>query len=614
MALQQSVCVLTVTILLLCTGCRSALTCGQAPINTRIIGGQTATPGDWPWQVSLVSFGRHRCGGSLINNQWVMTAAHCISGSGSDVTVYLGRSTQSGPNPNEVSRTIAQAKCHPSYSTVTNENDICLLKLSSPVNFTDYIQPVCLAAANSILHSGVSTWVAGWGNTRPNGGSASDTLQEANLDIVGNEECQRNSIFDITDKMICAWVQAGGIDSCQGDSGGGLVTKVGSGWAVVGIVSFGDGCAKPNVPGIYTRVSQYMEWISNITGSDELGFVNVSSTGVVKDSNFTSSTTAPPTASSTQTVFTNHTRPSTMPGTVTHPSTMPVNFTHPHTRPSTIPVNFTHPSTMPINFTHPTTMPVNFTHPHTRPTTMPVNFTHPHTRPSTMPVNFTHPHTRPSTMPVNVTHPSTMPVNFTHPHTRPSTMPVNFTHPSTMPVNFTHPSTMPVNFTHPHTRPTTMPVNFTHPHTRPTTMPVNFTHPHTRPTTMPVNFTHPHTLPSTMPINFTHPHTRPSTMPVNFTHPSTMPVNFTHPHTRPTTMPVNFTHPHTLPSTMPINFTHPHTRPSTMPVNFTHPPTTDHLTTDDKSIFCASENLIHFTHFTSLWVLALSLYVLVGHA
>ncbi|CAB1456522.1 unnamed protein product [Pleuronectes platessa] len=311
MALQKSVSVLTVTILLLCTGCRSALTCGQAPINTRIIGGQTATPGDWPWQVSLVMDGAHGCGGSLINDQWVMTAAHCITGSGSDVTVYLGRFNQSGPNPNEVSRTIAQAECHPSYDTLTYENDICLLKLSSPVNFTDYIQPVCLADANSILHSGVSTWVAGWGNTRPNGWSASDTLQEANLDIVGNKECQCNSIYDITDKMICAWVRAGGIDSCQGDSGGGLVTKVGSGWAAVGIVSFGDGCAKPNVPGIYARVSEYMEWISNITGSDEPGFVNASSTGVDKDSNFTCSTTAPPSTSST------------------HP------YTHPHTHPPT---------------------------------------------------------------------------------------------------------------------------------------------------------------------------------------------------------------------------------------------------------------------------------------
>ncbi|XP_060922596.1 serine protease 27-like [Limanda limanda] len=299
--------------------------CGRAPVNTRIVGGQTAAPGDWPWQVSLVSGGEHDCGGSLINDQWVMTAAHCISGSGSGVTVYLGRFNQSGPNPNEVSRTIAQAKCHQSYSTLTNENDICLLKLSSPVNFTDYIQPVCLADANSTLHSGVSTWVAGWGNTRPSGASASNTLQEANLDIVGNQECQCNSIYDITDKMICAWVRAGGIDSCQGDSGGGLVTKVGSGWAAVGIVSFGDGCAKPNVPGIYTRVSEYKEWISNIIGSDEPGFVNASSTEVDKDANFTCSTAAPPTASSTQTVFTNHTRP----------STMPVSWTHPYTRPST---------------------------------------------------------------------------------------------------------------------------------------------------------------------------------------------------------------------------------------------------------------------------------------
>ncbi|XP_034425173.1 chymotrypsinogen A-like isoform X2 [Hippoglossus hippoglossus] len=321
MALQQFVCVLTVTILLLCTGCQSAFTCGRAPANTRIVGGQTASPGSWPWQVSLVFFRNHMCGGALINNQWVMTAAHCVSGLGSNVTVYLGRFNQSGSNPNEVSRTIAQVKCHPSYNSRTYENDICLLKLSSPVNFTTYIQPVCLAGANSTIHSGLITWVAGWGNTRPFGWSPSNTLQEANLTIVGNKECRCNNRFLITDKMICAGVRAGGIDSCQGDSGGALVRKVGSGWTAVGIVSFGDGCAKPNTPGIYTRVSEYMGWISNIIGSNKLGFVNVPSTGVDKDANFTCSTSAPPITSSTQTVFTNHTRP----------STTPVNWTHPFT-------------------------------------------------------------------------------------------------------------------------------------------------------------------------------------------------------------------------------------------------------------------------------------------
>ncbi|XP_062240496.1 trypsin II-P29-like [Platichthys flesus] len=306
MALQQSVCVLSVTILLLCTAG------GQITTNTRILGG---FPGEAPWHASLVSGGKHRCGGTVISHQWVMTAAHCITGSGSGVTVYLGRYNQSGSNPNEVSRTIAQAKCHPAYNTLTNENDICLLKLSSPVNFTYYIQPVSLADANSTFHSGRVSAVAGFGNTSLLGPSASDTLQIANQQIVGNKECQCNTTLRITDKMICAGVRAGRIEPCQGDSGGGLVIFAPSGLSVVGIVSFGDGCAKSNVLGVYTRVSQYMEWISNITGSDEPGFVNVPSTGVDKDANFTCSTTAPPTASASST------RPHTRPSTKIHSTT-----------------------------------------------------------------------------------------------------------------------------------------------------------------------------------------------------------------------------------------------------------------------------------------------------
>ncbi|XP_053271937.1 serine protease 27 isoform X1 [Pleuronectes platessa] len=314
MALQQSVCVLSVTVLLLCTGCRSALICGRGHAINRIAGSLFVSPGVVPWHASLVSGGKHRCGGSLINDQWVMTAAQCITGSGSGVTVYLGRFNQSGPNPHEVSRTIAQAECHPSYSTLTNENDICLLKLSSPVNFTTYIQPVCLADANSTVHSGHGSYVGGFGNISLLGPRDSDTLQLAVLRVVGNKECQCNSIYDITDKMICAVAWLGRIEPCQGDSGGGLVISFPSGFIAIGIVSFGKGCAKSNVFGVYTRVSEYMEWISNITGSDEPGFVNVSSTGVDKDSNFTCSITAPP----TQTVFTNHTRPSTTIHSTTH--------------------------------------------------------------------------------------------------------------------------------------------------------------------------------------------------------------------------------------------------------------------------------------------------------
>ncbi|MEQ2197974.1 hypothetical protein XENOCAPTIV_005881, partial [Xenoophorus captivus] len=148
--------------------CDSQLSvCGQPSLNTRIVGGDAAPPGSWPWQVSLHT-SDHFCGGSLINNQWVLTAAHCVRGvsSPANLTVYLGRQSQEGPNPNEVIRTVSQIISHPDYnpSATGENNDIALLNLSVPVNFTSYISPVCLAASNSTFYSGVKSWVTGWGN------------------------------------------------------------------------------------------------------------------------------------------------------------------------------------------------------------------------------------------------------------------------------------------------------------------------------------------------------------------------------------------------------------------------------------------------------------------
>ncbi|XP_015241268.1 PREDICTED: serine protease 27-like [Cyprinodon variegatus] len=138
--------------------------CGKPSLNTRIVGGEAAPPGSWPWQVSLHT-STHFCGGSLINNQWVLTAAHCVLGSPTGITAYLGRQSQEGSNSHEVSRTVSLITIHPEYNYGTSwNNDIALLKLSEPVNFTSYISPVCLAALNSTFYSGVESWITGWGN------------------------------------------------------------------------------------------------------------------------------------------------------------------------------------------------------------------------------------------------------------------------------------------------------------------------------------------------------------------------------------------------------------------------------------------------------------------
>uniref|UniRef100_A0A673CRP2 Peptidase S1 domain-containing protein n=1 Tax=Sphaeramia orbicularis TaxID=375764 RepID=A0A673CRP2_9TELE len=259
--------------------------CGITPLNNRIVGGEDAPAGSWPWQVSLQVFGRQICGGSLINREWVMSAAHCFSR-----LISLGRQNLQGINPNEVSRTVATIILHPNYDSNTNDNDIALLRLSSPVTFTDYIRPVCLAASDSVFNSGTDSWVTGWVSLPFPG-----TLQEVEVPVLGNRQCNcLNGVGTVTDNMICAGLLEGGKDSCQGDSGGPMVSKQGSVWVQSGIVSFGFGCARPNLPGVYSRVSQYESWISSHITSDQPGFVQFSSSGLDTDSSYTCPGLPPP--------------------------------------------------------------------------------------------------------------------------------------------------------------------------------------------------------------------------------------------------------------------------------------------------------------------------------
>ncbi|XP_028419437.1 serine protease 27 [Perca flavescens] len=270
--------------------------CGKAVLNTRIVGGEDAPPGSWPWQASLQNDDSHFCGGSLINNQWVLTAAHCVPFINLGTVVYLGLQSLPGPNLNAVSRNLSVITPHPSYGLATNvnrfDNDLCLLKLSAPVSFTHYIQPICLAAENSTFNTGVGSWITGFGIT--DNGTVANILQEVMVPIVGNNQC-RCTYSDLTGNMMCAGVPAGGKDSCQGDSGGPMVTKQGSTWIQSGVVSYGKGCGLPEIPGVYTRVSLYQEWISSvIAGSNKPGFVEYTSAGVDSDQFFECPTTAPP--------------------------------------------------------------------------------------------------------------------------------------------------------------------------------------------------------------------------------------------------------------------------------------------------------------------------------
>uniref|UniRef100_A0A8C5EC84 Mast cell tryptase-like n=1 Tax=Gouania willdenowi TaxID=441366 RepID=A0A8C5EC84_GOUWI len=262
--------------------------CGVAPLGTRVVGGDDAAAGSWPWQVSL-HITAHVCGGTVISNQWVVTAAHCIIRSASQYTLYFGRNTQAGPNPNEVSRSVSQIIVHPNYNNTLLNNDIALMKLSSPITFTEYIRPACLASNSSQFHNATLCWATGWGRLGEDEDlPLTSPLQEVQVPVIGNRQCScsysSGTNGNITGQMICAGQEGKG--TCQGDSGGPLQCKQNSRWIQAGIASFGIPCAKNSFPEVFARVSEFQTWITEQVTAANVNFVTYTSTGVDTDSSF----------------------------------------------------------------------------------------------------------------------------------------------------------------------------------------------------------------------------------------------------------------------------------------------------------------------------------------
>ena len=248
----------------------------------RIVGGASADPGEYPWQVRLsiydtVSGFSYLCGGTLIDPQWVLTAGHCVTESNGsvsvpgDVNVYVDNYDRT--DPWEQHRSVINVIRHPSYNDFTLDNDIALLRLDTPVTLGDgtyspYTKTATIPLIPATIGSlaGVNASVTGWGLTSE-GGSLSNILQEVQLPIIENSVCNDASHYngDITNNMMCAGYDAGMKDSCNGDSGGPLVVLNAGQWNLAGIVSWGDGCAQPYKPGVYTRISQYVSWINSYT-------------------------------------------------------------------------------------------------------------------------------------------------------------------------------------------------------------------------------------------------------------------------------------------------------------------------------------------------------------
>ncbi|XP_054155153.1 trypsin-1-like [Oppia nitens] len=243
----------------------------SAGVSNRVIGGKSAQRHTFPWLAAIIYGDDYlpSCGGSLLNHQYIVTAAHCVDflKGPNEIKVVLGahefKNDPGYVEPNTTTYPVESIHMHSDWSKRTMKNDIAILKLKTRIpKFTKHVVPICIPWTDDKFVGEMAT-IAGWGDTKV-GGNRSEILQEVSVKIWDNKDC--GNVYKtrpgITSSMLCAGEAQGGRDACQNDSGGPLMINIGkTKWTLIGIVSWGYECGRPGMPGVYTRVSDYTDWI-----------------------------------------------------------------------------------------------------------------------------------------------------------------------------------------------------------------------------------------------------------------------------------------------------------------------------------------------------------------
>ncbi|CAL8117692.1 unnamed protein product [Orchesella dallaii] len=262
--------------------------CGRTRIghDAYVIGGQPSGPAEFPWFAAITKFQHNKrprwkvvCGASLINREYAITAAHCLHNRYKDTLELVFNIKDANTiesDSNTVRRKIKKFLIHPSYNTSTQHDDIALIQLKVPFDLqteNDKVAPICVPKTSTSKYASQHGIFVGFGHT--NYGSGSDKPKEnsrismkVNVPILSNQDCLKTKVptkKNITENMVCAGSQ--GKDACINDSGGPLMVQENGRTTVVGLASWGIGCGLAGYPGVYTRVSQYLEWIRTATGN-----------------------------------------------------------------------------------------------------------------------------------------------------------------------------------------------------------------------------------------------------------------------------------------------------------------------------------------------------------